>query len=60
MKRFIGLLLTGAGLVVTAWGGYLMLTGASAALMHPLPVTALTGGLVGVASLTVGLIWVRD
>ncbi len=60
MKRFIGLLLALAGVIGTGWGGYCALSGTLEAKMDPLPVTALTGGLAGVAMLTVGLIWVRD
>ena len=60
MKRFVGWLLAGAGLVGTGWGGFLMLSGSSAAKMAPLPVDAMTGGLIGVALLTIGLVWVRE
>jgi hypothetical protein len=60
MKRFVGLVLAGAGLVGTGWGGVLMLSGASTAMMAPLPVTAMTGGLIGLALLTIGLVWARD
>lgn len=60
MKRFVGWLLAGAGLVGTGWGGFLMMSGASSAKMDPLPVTAMTGGLIGIALLTVGLVWARD
>ena len=63
MKRFIGWLLTISGGGITLWGGVSLLTGNSQTrvqLTHDLSVTALTGGLVGVALLTVGLIWVRD
>lgn len=60
MKRFCGLLLTGVGAAAAVWGGYFTLTGASDSLLHPLPVKALYGGLIGVALLTTGLIWIRD
>lgn len=60
MKRFVGWLLAGAGLAGTGWGGFLMLVGASSTKMHPLPVDAMTGGLIGVVLLTIGLVWARD
>lgn len=60
MKRFLGWLMAGAGAVGTGWGGYFMLTGTSKAQLAPLPVDAMTGGLIGVALFTVGLIWIRD
>jgi hypothetical protein len=60
MKRFLGWILAGAGGAGTLWAGYFLLTGSSAARMDPLPVTAMTGGLIGVALLTVGLVWARD
>jgi hypothetical protein len=60
MKRFAGWIMAGVGLVGTGWGGVYMLSGASEALLRPLPVNAMTGGLIGLALLTVGLIWARD
>ncbi len=63
MKRFTGLFLLAVGSTGTLWGGYYILTGSSSArlsLTDDLSVTALTGGLVGVAAFTVGLLWVRD
>jgi hypothetical protein len=60
MKRFVGWVLAGAGAVGTLWGAYYMLSGSSNARMDPLPVTAMTGGLIGLAMLTVGLVWARD
>ena len=62
MKRFIGLLLTAFGGVASLWGGYHILTGQSAHLnlTEDFSVTAMTGGLAGVAIFTLGLIWVRD
>lgn len=60
MKRFVGWLVAGAGLIGTGWGGFLMLSGSSSAMMAPLPVNAMTGGLIGLALLTIGLVWARD
>jgi hypothetical protein len=60
MKRFVGWILVGVGATGTGWGAYYMLTGASTATLHPLPVDAMTGGLVGVALFTIGLIWSRE
>ena len=45
------------------WGVAAVLTGSTSArlaLGSDLSVDALTGGLAGVAVLTIGLIWVRD
>jgi len=60
MRRFVGWLLAGAGLVGTGWGGFLMLNGGTSSRMAPLPVDAMTGGLLGLALLTIGLVWARD
>ncbi len=63
MKRFIGLFLTLLGGAAMIWGAISVLTGSSATritLINDLSVNALTGGLVGVATFTVGLIWMRD
>ncbi len=60
MKRFIGLLLAGVGVVGTCWGGFCCLSGSSEAMMHPVPISAMYGGMVGVACLTIGLVWMRD
>ena len=63
MKRFVGWLLVLAGGGAAGWGCLSALTGAARArieLGSDLSVDALTGGLAGVAVLTVGLIWVRD
>ena len=63
MKRFTGWILIIAGGIVAAWGAVSVMTGSSSArvaLTHDLAVNALTGGLIGLAVLTVGLIWVRD
>ena len=63
MKRFIGLLLTGLGAVAVLWGGYHVLAGestAQVAVTDTLAITALMGGLIGVALITMGLVWMRD
>lgn len=60
MKSFIGWLLIGAGAILAAWGGYCCMTGTSRAYMNPLPVNAMTGGLIGLVLLVVGFIWIRD
>lgn len=63
MKRFIGWGLVLAGGAATGWGAVAVLTGSSEARMHITPdtsVSALVGGLIGLAVLTVGLLWVRD
>lgn len=63
MKRFFGgvFALLGAGVVI--WAAYHILAGQSEArltLTPDLAVNGLTGGLLGVAMLTLGLLWVRD
>jgi hypothetical protein len=63
VKRFIGWLLTITGGAAALWGGVSLLTGAiqnSLQLAPGFAVNAMTGGLVGLMALTVGLIWVRD
>ena len=63
MKRFIGLLMTVAGAVATLWGGYHVFIGQSSAHLvvgQDLGVTALVGGLAGLAILSIGLVWIRD
>ncbi len=60
MKRFIGWLMVGAGAVGTVYGGYFVMTGKSSAMLNPVPVNALYGGLAGLAMLTIGLLWARE
>ncbi len=63
MKRMTGWILTIAGGAATLWGGVSLLTGSMENRVQITPdfsVNALAGGLVGLAVLTVGLIWVRD
>jgi len=63
MKRFIGVVLAMAGAVGVVWGGYHLLSGASQArltLANNVSVDAMTGGLIGLATLVFGLVWVRD
>lgn len=63
MKRFVGWLLVLAGGGVAGWGCLSVLTGSSRARLEfgsEFSVDALTGGLAGVAVLTIGLIWARD
>jgi hypothetical protein len=63
VKRFIGWGFVLVGGSATVWGGFALLTGAQRARVQFGPETsidALTGGLAGLAALTIGLIWVRD
>ncbi|MDY3551272.1 hypothetical protein R5W24_000347 [Gemmata sp. JC717] len=63
MKRLIGLVLTVSGSVPLIWGGLSVLKGSAGAqipITDEFSVTALTGGLVGAATCTLGLIWLRD
>jgi hypothetical protein len=63
MQRFFGLVLTIAGALICLWAAYYIMTGQSSMPLHitdNFSVTALTGGLAGVAIFTFGLIWVRD
>lgn len=63
MKKFTGLILALAGGGATIWGGISVLIGNSNARLEIVPdfaPTALMVGLVGVALLTVGLVWARD
>jgi hypothetical protein len=63
MKRFIGLflLLLGVGLIL--WGGYHCLIGQSTSAIqvtNDFKLSAMTGGLAGLAIFTTGFIWMRD
>lgn len=63
VKRFIGWMLVLAGGAAAVWGGTCVLTGTSRARMdfgNDFSISAMTGGLAGLAVLTIGLIWVRD
>jgi hypothetical protein len=62
VKRFLGWLLVLAGGAGALWGGFCVLTGSSQAHMQlgSESVAALPGGLIGLAVMTLGLIWVRD
>jgi hypothetical protein len=63
MQRLLGVLLTILGGIVVLWAAYYVMTGQSSyriQLTDNFSVSALTGGLAGVAIFTVGLIWLRD
>lgn len=63
MKRFIGLLVTGVGILATLWGGYHIISGESATkitITQNFAITALASGLLGVALISFGLISMRD
>lgn len=60
MKTFLGWLFLLTGGLLAAWGAYFCLTGTIRAQLYPLPLTAMTGGLIGVAVLVVGFLWIRD
>jgi len=63
MQRFLGLVLTIAGALAVLWAAYYVLTGESSTQLHitdNFSVSALTGGLSGLAVFTLGLIWIRD
>jgi hypothetical protein len=63
MQRFIGLFLTIAGALAILWSAYYVMTGQSSTLLRVtdgFAVTAMTGGLAGLAVFTMGLIWMRD
>jgi hypothetical protein len=63
MQRFIGLVLTIAGALAVLWAAYYVLTGQSSTQFHitdNFSVSAMTGGLAGLATFTLGLIWIRD
>lgn len=63
MRRFAGLLLTVTGLGGTVWGGvHLLTTGATTRLYltDQFSLPAMTVGLIGVALLTVGFVWMRE
>ena len=63
MQRFIGLLLTLIGAVMVLWAGYYVLVGDSGAALRvtdDFSISAMMGGLIGVAVFTMGLIWMRD
>lgn len=63
MKRMTGFLLATAGGAALVWGVISVLTGEASArvsITNEFSVTALTGGLAGAATFTLGLIWTRD
>jgi multisubunit Na+/H+ antiporter MnhB subunit len=63
MQRMLGVSLAIAGGVAVLWAAYYVMTGQSdysVRITDNFSVTALTGGLAGLAVLTLGLIWVRD
>ena len=63
MKRFTGWILTLTGGAAAGWGAVCVVTGSSQTQLNVTPdlsVSALTTGLIGLAVLTVGLVWVRD
>jgi hypothetical protein len=63
MKRFLGLFLTLSGAAAVLWAGYYVLTGQSSTQLYvtdDFSVSALVGGLAGLALFTLGLVWVRD
>ena len=63
MKRFVGLVLTITGVAVLFWVGGSTTHGSLSTRIPVTPdfsITALTGGLAGLASFTAGLVWMRD
>jgi hypothetical protein len=63
VKRFTGWILAVTGGVAAAWGAVAVLTGTSQSRFNVtsnLSVDAMTTGLIGLAVLTVGLVWIRD
>lgn len=63
MKRMAGLLLTTVGMAALVWGVAAILTGSMSArvtITDDVSVSALTGGLLGAATFTLGLLWIRD
>lgn len=63
MKRFTGWIMTITGGITASWGAVAVMTGTSSArvsITDDFSVTAMALGLVGLAVLTIGLIWVRD
>ena len=63
MKRLTGLFLTLVGAALVLWGGFHVLLGQSDESLRVtdnFSLSAMVGGLAGVAIFTFGLIWVRD
>jgi hypothetical protein len=60
MKSFVGWVCAGSGAVLTLWGGYFCMTGGTKAALAPLPINAMTGGLIGLTLLVLGFVWSRD
>ena len=63
MQRFIGLVLAIAGAVIVLWAGIHVLAGESSThlqITDDFSVSAMVGGLAGVAVFTIGLISMRD
>ena len=63
VKRLFGWVLTVFGGGAALWGIVAALTGTlktEVSITPDLAVNAMTGGLIGLAALTLGLVWVRD
>jgi len=63
MQRLLGVLLAIVGGITVLWAAYYIMTGQSSyrvQVTDDFSVSALTGGLAGVAVFTLGLIWLRD
>ena len=63
MKRFTGWILAISGAIAAGWGAVSVMTGSSGhqvSITSTLSVSALVIGLAGLATLTIGLVWIRD
>ena len=59
----LGLILTIGGCIAVFWAAYYLMVGDASAVLKMtdgFSVSSMTGGLVGIAMFTMGLIWIRD
>jgi hypothetical protein len=63
MQRVLGLIFSLAGGIAILWAAFNILGGNSATMVtinDDITISAYTGGLIGAAMFTLGLLWLRD